>query len=108
MAGLGTWLGLGIPASAAVLVAVGAYEMRPSNGRKRLRARLSSTYVEEVTAFLYGTKRTELDHRDSVEMTLDEDVQGAPPNTRIDLDRGVAVLRPENPPARRPPEGSVS
>jgi hypothetical protein len=97
MSALGTWMALGIPGTTAVLVAVGAYEMRPANGRKRLRRRLSSTYVEEVTAFLYGTKRRELEHRDSIEMLREEDAEGAPPWLGVDLDRGVVVVRPENP-----------
>jgi hypothetical protein len=97
MAGLGTWLGLAIPGSVAVLVAVGAYEMRPGNGRKRLRSRLSTTSVEEATAFLYGTKRMELDHRDSVEMLFEEEGDAAPP-LDVDLDRGTVTIRPPEPP----------
>jgi len=92
-----TWLGLAIPGSVLLLMAVAAFEMRP-NGRKRLKKRLSTTYVDEMTAFLYGTKRMELDNRETMSMLLDGDVaQGAPPGHDIDLDRGVAVLRPNVP-----------
>ncbi|SEO53832.1 DUF6191 domain-containing protein [Amycolatopsis saalfeldensis] len=89
-----TVLALGLPGMTLLLVAVGAYEMRPKRKPSKLKARLSSTYLDEVTAFLYGTKRNELEHRDSVEMTLDEDAQGAPPLGTVDLDKGVVILRP--------------
>jgi len=64
---------------------------------KRTGKRLSATYVDEYTAIFYGTKRMELNHRDSVEMLREEDAQGAPPRLGVDLDRGVVVLRPDDP-----------
>ncbi|GAA3574371.1 DUF6191 domain-containing protein [Amycolatopsis ultiminotia] len=91
-----TWLALGLPGMTLLLVAVGAWEMRPKRKPSRMKARLSSTYLDEVTAFLYGTKRAELDHRDSVEMTLEQEAQGAPPLGAVDLDRGILVVRPGN------------
>lgn len=92
-----TWLGLAIPGSVLLLMAVAAFEMRP-RGRKRLKSRLSTTYVDEMSAFLYGTKRMELDNRETMSMLLDGDLaQGAPPGHEVDLDRGVVVLRPQDP-----------
>jgi len=95
-----TWLGLSLPLATILLLIVGGWELRRKNKPSRLKARLSSTYLDEVTAFLYGTKRTELDHRDSVEMTLEEEAQGAPPLGTVDLDRGVVVVRPGGSPVR--------
>ncbi|QRP50624.1 hypothetical protein I6J71_05775 [Amycolatopsis sp. FDAARGOS 1241] len=89
-------LSFALPLATLLLVLVGAWEVRPKKKPSRLKRRLSSTYLDEVTSFLYGTKRTELEHRDSVEMTLEEDAQGAPPLGDIDLDRGVVTLRPGN------------
>jgi hypothetical protein len=40
---------------------------------------------------LYGTKRFELDHRDSMSKMREEDAQGAPPD--VDLENGVIRLR---------------
>ena len=37
------------------------------------------TFTDEFTAMFYGTKRMELDHRDSVSMLRDEQAQAAPP-----------------------------
>jgi hypothetical protein len=74
-----------------LLVAVGAYETLPRRRRRRTGSRLSATYVNEITAMFYGTKRTELDYRDSWSMMRDEDAEGAPP-LGVDLDRGTVVL----------------
>lgn len=90
------WLGLAIPGPVLLLVAVGVYELRTQKRRKRPGTPLSATYVNEVTALFYGTKRMELDHRDSMSMMREEDAQGAPPWLSVDLDRGVVVLRPDD------------
>ncbi|MFE3178446.1 DUF6191 domain-containing protein [Amycolatopsis sp. NPDC059090] len=95
-----TLLGLSLPVATIVLLIVGGWELRRKTKPSRLKARLSSTYLDEVTAFLYGTKRNELEHRDSVEMTLEEEAQGAPPLGTVDLDRGVVVVRPGASPGR--------
>jgi hypothetical protein len=98
-----TWLGLALPGGVLLLMAVAAFEMRP-NGRKRLKKRLSTTYMDEMTAFLYGTKRRELDNRETMSMLLDGDIaQGAPPRHDIDLDRGVATLKSQHPDPDPPP-----
>ncbi len=103
-----TWLGLALPGSVLLLMAVAAYEMRP-RGRKRLKSRLSTTYVDEMTAFLYGTKRMELDNRETISMLLDGDLaQGAPPAHGVDLDRGVVVLRPTDPERQADQNGGAS
>jgi hypothetical protein len=91
------WLSWGIPGSVLALLAMGAYELRPGRQRKRPGTPVTATYVNEITALFYGTKRRELEHRDSVAMMREEDPQGAPPRLGIDLDRGTVVLRPSDP-----------
>jgi hypothetical protein len=86
-----------IPGGMILLVVVGIYELWREKQRKRTGKRLSASYVDEYTAIFYGTKRMELNHRDSVEMLREEDAQGAPPRLGVDLDRGVVVLRPDDP-----------
>lgn len=88
----------GIPGMVIVLMAVGAWEVR--RRRRKPGPTLSATYVNEVTAMFYGSKRVELDHRDSWSMMREEDAQGAPPPLGVDLDRGTVVLPP-----RPTPEG---
>lgn len=85
-----------IPGSVLLLVALGWFEVRRRARRGTRGPMLSETYVNEFTALFYGTKRAELDHRDSWSMMRDEQHQAAPP-TDVDLDRGTAVLRRENP-----------
>jgi hypothetical protein len=86
------WLGLGLPGGVVVLVVVGAFELWRGRGRKRTKATLSATYVNEVTAIFYGTKRAELEYRDSVSLMRADDAQGAPPGFGVDLDRGVVSM----------------
>jgi Family of unknown function (DUF6191) len=82
----------GVPGLVIVLMAVGAWEAR--RRRNKPGPTLSATYVNEVTALFYGSKRVELDHRDSWSMMREEDAQGAPPALGVDLDRGTVALLP--------------
>ncbi|SFW71236.1 DUF6191 domain-containing protein [Amycolatopsis australiensis] len=88
------WLGLAIPGGVVILLVMAAIELRPRKDGSRLKARLSATYLEETTAFLYGTKRRELEHRETMSMLVERDAEGAPPLRDVDLDRGVARIRP--------------
>jgi hypothetical protein len=88
-----TW---GVPGGTLLLVAGGMYEMRRQQRRKRTGTPVSATYVNEFTAMFYGTKRVELDHRDSMSMMREQDAEGAPPRMGVDLDRGIVVLRPDD------------
>jgi Family of unknown function (DUF6191) len=85
------WLAWSIPGGVLLLVGVGFYETLPRRRRHRTGPRLSATYVNEITAMFYGSKRTELDHRESWSMMRDDDSEGAPP-LGVDLDRGTVVL----------------
>lgn len=76
------------------MVAAGMYELIRQRRRKRVGTPLTATYVNEFTALFYGTKRMELDHRDSMSMMREEDEDGAPPTVGIDLDSGVVRLKP--------------
>lgn len=49
---------------------------------------LSGTGFEEVDAFFTGAKRAELEERHSRSMLRDEEGDGAPPWTVVDLDLG--------------------
>ncbi|WP_062980846.1 DUF6191 domain-containing protein [Nocardia anaemiae] len=91
-------LGWSIPGWVLLLMAVALYEALTRKRRKR-RNPVSSTFTDEFTAMFYGTKRMELDHRDSVSMLRDEHAQGAPPGFGVDLDRHTVVLRRQDPSA---------
>lgn len=91
-----TWLEFAIPGGVLLLVATAGYESRSRRRRKRPGTPLSATYVNELTAFFYGSKRMELDHRDSMSLMCEEDAQGAP-RLGVDLDRGIVVLASQHP-----------
>lgn len=87
-------LTLSVPGWVLVLLAVGAFELL----RKKRRGGgtpISGTFVDEFTAALYGGKRVELDHRASTSMMYEDDARGAPPRHGVDLDNGVARVRPK-------------
>lgn len=84
-------MALAIPGWVVLLVAVGVYELVR---RRRGRRTVSGTFTDELTAAFYGTKRAELEHRESVTMLREEQEQGAPPRMDVDLDGGVVRMRP--------------
>ena len=92
--GVETVLSLSIPGIVLLLMAVGTYELLRQKWDMRRGTPLSATYINEFTAMFYGTKRMELDHRDTISMMREEDSQGAPPGFGVDLDRQVVVLQP--------------
>ncbi|MGW0007122.1 DUF6191 domain-containing protein [Nocardia grenadensis] len=90
---------LGAPIAVFLLGAVAAlrwvYTRFPKTGHstgERTSTRLAAAGVEELTAFWYGSKRDQLDHRAAQTMLRDEESDGAPPRDRIDLAAGQAVL----------------
>ncbi|MGC5014957.1 DUF6191 domain-containing protein [Streptosporangium sp. DT93] len=61
--------------------------------RGRSGPSLSATGFDEFTAAFHGTKRTELEHRQVRSVLRDDGSDGAPPHDRVDLDRGLVVIR---------------
>ena len=93
-----------IPAWVLLLVFVGVFELVRSRRRRRTNTAVSGAVVDELTAFYYGTKRLELDHRNATSVLREDQARGAPPR-RVDLDRGVVVLGPNRPAADDRPAG---
>lgn len=85
------WL---IPLPVVLLVFVGLLELRQHRRDRRRGTPLSGTFTNELTAMFYGTKRVELDHRQSMSLMAEQEAQGAPPGDRIDLDSGSVILPP--------------
>ncbi|WP_354644998.1 DUF6191 domain-containing protein [Kitasatospora camelliae] len=54
---------------------------------------VSATGFEQLHAQFAAGKQHELDQRRSTSMLRDEEGEGAPPRTRVDLARGTAVVR---------------
>jgi hypothetical protein len=90
-----TVLAWSIPGGTLSVVGVAVYELLRQRRRKRKGTPLATTTVNEITAMFYGSKRMELDHRDSVAVMREEEPQSAPP-LRLDPDDGVVRLpRPD-------------
>ena len=88
------WLAFLLPGSVLALLGLGLYETRKRRAH-HTGPTLSGTYADELTAFFYGTKRVELDHRDSWSVMREDDSEGAPP-LGVDLDSGTVVLPPSD------------
>jgi hypothetical protein len=54
---------------------------------------ISAIAVGEMDAFFQGTHRHQQEQRRSSLMLRDEENDGAPPRTRVDLDDGIAIVR---------------
>jgi hypothetical protein len=87
-----TTLALSGPAAVLLLILVGTYEWVRMKRKKQTGTPMSGAIADEFTAFWYGTKRNEMQHRDSVSMMREDEAQGAPPKMGVDLDRGVVTL----------------
>lgn len=53
---------------------------------------LSAPGLDELHAILYATKRHELDQRRTSLVLRDDEHDGAPPHTQVDLTRGTATV----------------
>ncbi|MFD9889492.1 DUF6191 domain-containing protein [Amycolatopsis sp. NPDC058986] len=63
--------------------------------RRRSGRTAASVGTEEMVAFLYGTKRHELDQRQAEVMLVQSEDDGAPPRDRVDLESGKIVFKPK-------------
>jgi Family of unknown function (DUF6191) len=61
--------------------------------RRKGGAPLATISFEELGATFEGAKRDELEHRKEERQRRDEEGDGAPARSRIDLDGGTAVIK---------------
>jgi hypothetical protein len=54
---------------------------------------LATISFDELGATFEGAKRDELEHRKEERQRRDEEGDGAPPRSRVDLDGGTAVIK---------------
>jgi hypothetical protein len=91
-----------MPGLVILLVVVAGIDRIGQSANRRLRLPwrkeesgrpLAASGIEEMHAILYAAKRHELDQRRTSLMLRDEEADGAPPRSTVDLDRGTAVIR---------------
>lgn len=92
-----TVLALFLPALVVVLVGLGGCEVLLRRRRDRRPRPIAGVYADELVAFFNGSKRIELDHRDSMSMMRDDASDGAPPRMGVDLEHGTVIMRPDQP-----------
>ena len=96
--GAGVLFALTLPGLVVLLVAVAAAEHvwsrlgRRSPLHRRRRHALSAGGMDVFSAALFPGKAIDLEQQRVRELTRDDVENGAPPNTRIDLDSGVAYV----------------
>ncbi|WP_329261411.1 DUF6191 domain-containing protein [Actinoallomurus sp. NBC_01490] len=91
-----------IPGLVLVLVVLASIDRMGRAARRRLRLPwrspesgrpLAAPGLDEMQAIFYATKRHELDERRTSLMLRDEEGDGAPPRSEVDLHSGKAVIR---------------
>ncbi|MFI6101944.1 DUF6191 domain-containing protein [Lentzea sp. NPDC051213] len=89
--GVGFLFAMSLPALVVLLIAL-AFVERFVRGRGS-GAPIAAVGFEELGANFEGAKRDELEHRKEERQRRDEEGDGAPPRSRVDLDGGTAVLK---------------
>jgi hypothetical protein len=70
---------------------LGTYEVLRHQRTRKPRKSFYAIGDDQITMLFTGSKRIELEHRDSFSMMRDDEAQGAPP-LGIDLDSGTVRL----------------
>ena len=96
--GAGALLALTIPGLAVLLVVLAAVEAVVSRLRRRSplsrrhRPALSAAGADVFSAALVPGRAVDLEQRRASELLREDETDGAPPRSRVDLDAGVAHL----------------
>jgi hypothetical protein len=111
--GVGLLVVLTLPGLVLLLVGLGVLEAvaarlgRRSPLHRRHRHALSGAGVDVFAAALDPGREIERETRRATSLLRDDAGDGAPPRSRIDLDRGVAVVVLPSPPTPRRAPGSA-
>ena len=91
---MGIAFALTIPGLVMVLVVLGAVDRLV---RRKKGAALAATAWAELDAGLQPGKRLKMEERRAEALRRDDVEDGAPPLSTVDLDGGVAIVRPARP-----------
>lgn len=89
---MGFLLAMTLPALVLLLTVLGVLEVLSAKKRGRRGSAMSSTGFDILQEALYPSKKHEIEQRDHEALMSEEDAEGAPPRTRIDLDKGTAHI----------------
>lgn len=94
--GVNVWAwGVSIPLLVLLLIALALLERvyrRARRAQKDGGLPMSGVAYDELTAFLYGTKRNEIEERTTQSLMREDEEDGAPPN-QVDLDGNRVIMR---------------
>jgi len=91
---VGFLLAMTLPALVLALFALGVVELARAKRKPGARrgTAMSSTGFDILQEALYPSKKHEIEQREHESLMAEEDAEGAPPRTRIDLDKGTAHI----------------
>jgi len=90
---MGFLLAMSLPALIVVLFALGMFELARDRRRHGHRGTaMASTGFDILQEALYPSKRYEVEQLEHESLMVEEESDGAPPRTHIDLDRGTAHI----------------
>ena len=90
---MGLLFAMTLPALVLLLTVLGILEMISAKRRGGGGSAMSSTGFDVLQEALYPSKKHEVEQRDHEALMAEEDAEGAPPRSRIDLDKGTATIR---------------
>jgi hypothetical protein len=92
---VGLLLAMTLPALVLLLFALGMVELAAARRRPGARrgTAMSSTGFDILQEALYPSTKHQVEQREHESLMAEDDAEGAPPRTRIDLDRGTAHVR---------------
>lgn len=85
-------LAMSLPTLVIALFVLGMVELLRDKRRGRHGTAMASTGFDLLQEALYPSKKHEIEQREHESLTAEEDAEGAPPRSRIDLDRGTAHI----------------
>ena len=89
---MGFLLAMTLPALVLLLTVLGVLELMRAKHRGHRGTAMSSTGFDILQEALYPTKKYQTEQRDHEALMAEDDAEGAPPRSRIDLDRGTAHI----------------
>lgn len=91
---MGLLVGMTLPALILALTVLGVLEILRTRRRAGAgRAAMSSTGFDVLQEALSPTKTYQIEQRDHDALTAEQDDEGAPPRSRVDLAAGTAYIR---------------
>ncbi len=90
---MGFLVAMTLPALVLALTALGIWEVLRARHRKDGGAVMASTGFDLVQEALYPSKKFEVEQREHESLIAEDDEEGAPPRSHIDLAAGRAYIR---------------